>query len=210
MAVVPEDATAALAEAVHDNPNVKVYQHGFRHRNHRRCNGKASEFPAHRETETVAQELTAGWERLQDLFGGQLEPILVPPWGHIAASMVNALPPWGYRGLSRFDPRALDTVPGLVQVNAHCDLIKWRPEPHFRGEAKCLWHLVNHLQGRRSAGMDTDEPTGVLTHAYDMDPACYAFLEDLFGLTLAHSAAEWLQPKDVFPSLPSSAADCSV
>ncbi len=198
MAVIPGDAVPSLAEAIGDNPLIAVFQHGCRHYNHRRTNGKASEFPSHRDPRSITRDLTLGWNKLLELFPERLDPVLVPPWGHIAGEMVAVLPGLGYQGLSRFDPRATPGTPGLMEVNAHCDVIKWRPEPHFRGEAKCLWHLVNHLRGRRRGSMDPDEPTGVVTHAYDLDDASFAFLKDLLQLTRGHPAAEWLAPRTVF------------
>ena len=130
----------------------------------------------------------------------------MPPWGHIAESLLEALPDWGYRGLSRFGPRDGAVIPGLVQVNAHCDLIKWRPAPHFRGEAKCLWHLTTHLAGRRRGCMDPTEPTGVLTHAEDLDADCHAFLGRLLEFTVGHPAARWLHPTELFPPPPETVA----
>jgi len=205
LAVVPawlaDDAIRAIRSAP---PTVLVLQHGYAHANHetRIAPGERKVRPAEcgaaRAADQVLGELLDGRQRLGEAFAARLLPVLVPPWNRIAPPLVSRLPPAGYRGLSTFGPRpALPRTPGLVELNCHADPILWREAKRFAGARSTLARLRGHVMDRRTGRADPVEPTGLLTHHRDMEPALWQFLETLLERLAAHPGA-------TFPALPAA------
>jgi hypothetical protein len=115
-------------------------------------------------------------------------------------SLVPRLPEAGLHGLSRYGARGA-AIRGLREANTHVDIIAWRGDRGFIGEAAALGLLVEHLSARRGAAqraaLDADEPSGVLTHHALHDRPAWTFLERLFDETRAAGAA-WLEAREVF------------
>jgi hypothetical protein len=125
--------------------------------------------------------------------------ILVPPWNRISDALNPSLPKLGFIGLSCFAPRA-PALPGegLVRVNAHIDIVDWRSTRTFVGEAVALEAAIDHLAARRLGTVDSDEPTGLLTHHLVHDDDCWRFAERFLSVTAAHPAARWLSAAEAF------------
>lgn len=208
VAVVPAWLTAEVAETLEAAGEiVVVLQHGFAHANHETeiQPGERKVRPAEcgvgRSVGVALEELTVGATRLRARFGGRFLPLFVPPWNRIAPAVIAELPRLGYRGLSTFGPRQVATpAPGLLQVNCHVDPILWREGKRFAGPTVTLDRLRAHLSARRERRVDPSEPTGILTHHRDLDPAGWAFLEELLSRLRTHPAA-------TFPSLASLLTD---
>src|SRR3546814_9728269 len=83
-------------------PAWRVFQHGFRHRNHAPGDAKRAEFGDHRPVAAMLAELQAGRDLSSRLFGDRWLPVLVPPWNRIADAVAERLAELGYRGLSTF------------------------------------------------------------------------------------------------------------
>jgi hypothetical protein len=201
LATVPAWATPALAKAVRlPGPLVTVLQHGYAHANHAPLGEKKCELGPERPAAIVVAELGAGWSRLEELFGGQLWPGIVPPWNRLAVYLPPYLAELRYRGLSQFGPRAKRLpVRGLVQANTHVDIVHWKgPAPRFAGAAKLFDELAGHLAARRTQGVDASEATGLLTHHAAHDDDCWVFLETLFERLARHPAVQWLPSAGVF------------
>lgn len=197
LAVIPSLARSDLVRYVDAFPNVKVLQHGYAHRNHAPTGVKAAEFDLHRPRHRIVDELIRGHERLNELFPCHGLPILVPPWNRIDRALLAELPPLGLSGLSTFRARErAEVVPGLRQTNCHVDLIGWRRTGRFVGSVKVLDELVAHLEARRSARVDPDEPTGMLTHHLEHDSDCWTFLETFLGRTRQHPAVRWIDARE--------------
>lgn len=202
--VVPAWLAPEVAETIRAAPGpVVVLQHGFAHANHETeiQPGEQKLRPAEcgtaRPAQAVLAELAEGCTGLKTAFGSRFLPVFVPPWNRIAPAVLAGLPRVGYRALSAFGPRAVaEPVPGLLQVNCHADPIVWREGKRFAGASATLERLRAHLAARREGHADPSEPTGLLTHHGDMDPLCWAFLEELLGRLRAHPAV-------TFPPLPS-------
>lgn len=192
LAVIPAKMSAALPERLCGTANVHVAQHGYAHINHAPKGAGAWELGPHRPMPTILSELTKGRKMLGAAFGPQFLPVVVPPWTHIDAALVPHLPEAGFQGLSDFGARkARQLAPGLIQVNAHCDPIKWKGGAHFTGTAAALDDVVHHLAKRRQGEVDADEPTGLLTHHLEMDDDVWDYIETLLLQINAHSAARW-------------------
>jgi hypothetical protein len=174
---------------------VRVLQHGWAHRNHRPPGARSAEYGAERPLAVMTDELARGRDHLAGLFGARCLPVLVPPWNRIDDAVVGALPGLGFRALSCFGPR---TAAPIATVNTHVDPIAWRAGRGFVGDTKALDELVRHLAERRTGAVDADEPTGLLTHHLVHDDALWRFLDQLLALTAAHSAARWLDAREVF------------
>ncbi len=141
----------------------------------------------------------SGHQRLADGFGARFLPVLVPPWNRISARVTARLPALGFLGLSTFRARMCEQpAPGLVQVNAHCDPIKWKQGGRFAGTAPALDDLIGHLAMRRTGAADPAEPTGLVTHHQALDPPAWEFVADLLRRTKAHPAARWLPAPEAF------------
>jgi hypothetical protein len=89
-------------------------------------------------------------------------------------------------------------VHGILQSNAHVDLIAWRTNRAFVGIDVAIDRLVGHLHARREGGADAAEASGILTHHLDMDDAAWTFVTDLLTRTREHSAVAWLEARSVF------------
>jgi hypothetical protein len=212
LAVIPGSAEPGLAVWLAQcagsgvRVRVAIVQHGWRHLNHS-PHGKKCEFPPECRWEEGKSDLAAGRARLSELFGPRALPILVPPWNRLDDSFLPVLRNCGIHAISRVKPRrALHPAPGLIEVNAHIDLVAWTGDRGFIGESAALGGLVRHLQARRCGGVDCDEPTGILTHHLIQDEATDAFLHRLLVVTGVHAAARWLDATEVFsPAIPDPA-----
>jgi hypothetical protein len=210
VAVVPMLADRALAAAL-DGSGATVLQHGYAHANFAPDGAKRIELGPQRPAPHVLADLAVGHERLADLFGPRALPVLVPPWNRIAPVLVPMLPEIGYRGLSRYLARQRAApVAGLVEVNAHVDIVDWKapagidrpagladPRP-FAGEAAVLAALAGHLGARRRAAADPDEPTGLLTHHLVHDDDAWNFVAALLAHIGRHPAVRWRSAVELF------------
>jgi hypothetical protein len=170
-----------------------VVQHGYAHANHAPLGERSAELGAHRGVPESIAELDRGRETLCGLFAHRFVPVLVPPWNRIAGDVVGALPRAQLRGLSCFGARTTrEPVPGVVQANAHVDLIAWRRDRRFIGAAAAVERLAAHLRTRREGEADASEPTGILTHHLVCDDDAFAFLDACCAFLHEHPAAAWL------------------
>jgi len=177
LAIVPANATPALAECLGRAQGVDLLQHGYAHTNHAPVTDKKMELGLHRPMMFVLGELGTGRMALERLFGDRVLPVLVPPWNRIAAQLVPTLPEVGYRGLSTFGIRhRANPVSGLLQVNAHVDLIDWKSR-HFVGEEAALSAFEQALIASRTS---TGEPVGLLSHHLAMDERAWDFLSSFW------------------------------
>ena len=199
LAVVPAGAGRELA-AMHGGCNgVHVLTHGLCHENRASDGERKSEFGPDRPLHEMLADVATGRERLRLLFPRHALPIFVPPWNRMSDSLKERLPNAGFQGLSELGPRsAADPVPGLRQVNCHVDLINWRGERAFVGEAAALSRLIAHLADRRQGRADPDEPTGVMSHHLVHNAAAWRFLEELLRETQKRDRVHWLSAREAF------------
>jgi peptidoglycan/xylan/chitin deacetylase (PgdA/CDA1 family) len=209
LAVIPALADRTLAAALQPaaRASVCVLQHGWRHRDNS-GGGKKSEFPPARPSEETAADLTRARARLAALFGARALAVLAPPWNRFDDSLLPLLAATGIRGVSRVKPRrAAWPCAGVFAANVHVDLVAWRGDRGFVGEAAALAGLTGHLRARRLGTVDDGEPTGILTHHLVQDERTGAFLGRLLELTCGHRAARWLDARAVFAPAFAAAPD---
>lgn len=89
LAVIPEMTTDRLARHLDASNIAQIAVHGWSHTNYAGEKEKKQELGAHRDLSIVLDELQSGLEKLHDLHGGRLVPMLVPPWNRIDASIVE-------------------------------------------------------------------------------------------------------------------------
>jgi hypothetical protein len=201
LAAIPARMEASLTDAVSASPRVTVLQHGYAHRNHAPDTARRCELGLDRPVADTLAELVAGRRLLERECGARFAAVLVPPWNRIDPEVVASLPRAGFHGLSGFGARATEApVHGVVQSNAHVDLIAWRTNRAFVGTEVAIDRLVAHLRARREGRADAAEPTGILTHHLDMDDAAWSFVADLMKRTREHRAVAWLGARAVFAS----------
>ena len=199
LAVIPALMEPSLVDALTQARFATVVQHGYAHRNYAPPGARNWELGTHRPVAQSVAELAQGRVGLERSFGPRFAAVLVPPWNRIDPDVIERLPDAGFLGLSTFGPRAaLCPFPGLVQCNAHVDLIAWRRNRAFIGVEAAIDRLVDHLRSRRERAVDPSEPTGILTHHLDLDAAGWQFLGDLFARTREHAAATWLDVHAAF------------
>lgn len=198
LAVIPRDARADLLGG--DAGRVTVLQHGVAHRNSGAPGEKKSEFPAGESVDAALARLQWGRHQLHGLYGARCLPVLVPPWNRIShPGLVVRLADAGYRGLSRFGPRARADQPlRLAQVNTHVDVIDWKGQRGFVGHDVALRQAVGHLQARRSGVADPSEATGWLTHHAVHDEATWEFLQQLLERTASTRHVVWRGATELF------------
>ncbi|TQV79800.1 polysaccharide deacetylase family protein [Denitrobaculum tricleocarpae] len=204
LAVIPERCDAALAERLSDaargtHARIAVLQHGIAHENTAPAGEKKTELSQAAPLNETMERLKAGQDRLAGLFGQGFLPVLVPPWNRISPEIIAELPARGVSGLSTYKARPQRmAAPGLLQVNTHADLLRWKPDRGFLGETEVLGLLQTHLQDRREDRADADEPTGILTHHLVHDEATWVFLDRLLGWLKRQPAIKFLAPSEAF------------
>lgn len=193
MATIPAWLTQEVVDLFQANDHVRVMQHGFAHMNHASKGQGAWELGTHRPIETVLTEMRGGLEKLDAVFGKQFDPVMAPPWTRIAPEVTARLAEVGFKGLSLVATRkAKFAAPGLLEVNARCEPIKWKGGARFTGTERALDDVVSHLRDRRTGAEDPEEPTGLLTHHIDHDAHIWGFVEELSAALNAHPATRWV------------------
>lgn len=199
LAVIPACAKPALARRIARTRSVSVLQHGYAHANHSAAGAKKSEFADRRPLERMTGELVQGRAAIVRLFGEAAQPVLAPPWNRIAEPLIQRLASCGLHGVSRFKARRRAVpAPGVVEANAHVDLIAWRDGRIGKPADAVAGEIASHLSARRANAVDPDEPTGVLAHHLVMDKTAWASIEAIVGRLASDRRAGWLAAPEIF------------
>lgn len=173
VAAVPDVDLGPLARACEASGGVELAIHGFRHRN-RAPEGRPSGEVNDQDhlTDIVAELATA----VRAFRRAGVEPrLFVPPWNNAHPTLLKALALHGLE-LSCYGAMREDDPP--ARLDAHLDVMRWKPAPRFRGTLKFLMRAQRQLVERRLKHL-WDEPIGLLTHHLDHDEATWRFLEAL-------------------------------
>src|SRR4051794_31611845 len=187
LAVIPADSLGGLAEILSRLPGAIIAQHGVTHSNARRPGEPPDEFPADVATDAVAVAMSAGADRLVSL--PRRIALYVPPWNRVTPALGSAL------RLARLslvsghggDHREQD---GILRLDTHLDLLRWRGGARFRGESRFLWRFLRLLRKRRRDDA-WQEPIGLPTHHLDHDGPSWAFLEEFLAFTTSACRCRW-------------------
>ena len=199
LAVIPRDATQALAAYITSSSQLVPTVHGWAHQNHAPQGEKKAEFGAHRPTEQALADASRGLSILRDLLGDRVTPMFVPPWNRITEDVVQGLTTLGYTSLSTFKPRTSPkAAPGLAQINTHLDPIHWKGSRSLVPPQTLLDHVTRQLNARRIGTADTAEPYGILTHHLVHDTTIWDFTETLISHLLAGPATSWTHEQRTF------------
>ena len=190
LAVIPEMTTDKPARHLDVSDIAQVAVHGWSHTNYAGEKEKKQELGSHRDPAVVLDELQSGLDKLHDLHGGRLVPMLVPPWNRIDAGTVEALAGLGYRALSVFGPEKSTRPPCL---NTHVDVIDWHGSRGGRDDDV----LFSETAARILTTAENGGTTGILTHHLVHDDNVWRFLRRLFEVTVDHPAARWRSSKDL-------------
>ena len=192
IAVVPRQASQALAERLDAEPAVTAAQHGFAHVNHSAPAEKKCEFPGSRAKESCLQDLRSGQMIMRRLFPQQSRQILVPPWNRLPAELTGHLPHLGFTALSQFQLRQRhQAAPGLVQINTHIDPVDWKGQDSLTGCRMALASALRCLQAMR-LGAAPQQPLGLLTHHLRHDAVGWDFVAAFLSGVQEHPASGWL------------------
>ena len=175
LAVIPQGAGADLARHVAAHPLLHPCQHGCAHANHARAGEKKQELGLHRPLADVLEELAAGRARMMDLFGGNLRPVLVPPWNRIDPALLAHLPAIGLPGLSIFGKPA---QPAGGRLDSNIDIMDWHGTRGGLAAAVVVPMLVHALATAREKG---HAPVGILIHHLAHDDQAWSLLDQLFA-----------------------------
>jgi hypothetical protein len=184
LAVIPKFVTSGLVEVCADGAGFVPLVHGWAHESRTVGTEKKAEFGTFRGE--ALEELAAALSRMDEMFGGRLLKVFVPPWNRISPELVLELSGLGYAALSTFAPRAGRlAAPEMVQINTHIDPIFWRGGGGLVEPDALIHRIVNLLKDRRLGHTDAAEPLGFLTHhlvhdedIWDFTQACLRKLLD--------------------------------
>ncbi len=195
LAVIPRDASEALARHVKGKDEVLALQHGWRHKNFQRkdLGDKAAELGTRRDPKEVLTQLRKGRDRLEALFADQFHPILVPPWNRIAPQVAQGLPGIGLPWLSTF---TWMHPAQRHQLQAHIDIIKWKKDRRFIGWRSAALRFDLQMTRRRT---NPCEPIGILSHHLAHDEGCFEFLDRFLEIARTHPGASFPQIKSLSP-----------
>lgn len=192
LAIVPGQATRALADRLETLPGITVAQHGLAHINHAPPHEKKSEFPGARVLTARLEDLHRGREIMKDLFPRQALQMLVPPWNRLSPDALEHLPSLGFFALSSFQLRQRYwAAPGLIQLNAHIDPVDWHGGHSDAGPITALATAVRTLIALRS-GAAPQQTLGLLTHHLRHDIAGWDFVSRFLDYVTRHRAARWV------------------
>lgn len=170
IAAVPDgdiQALAATCRAV----DADLAIHGFRHENRAPAGQPSGEVNDQDRLDDVMSELGTALEVFRR--AGVKPSLFVPPWNNAHPTLRMAL---GLRGLelSCYGEMRAEGPPS--QLDAHLDLMRWKPRPRFRGAVRFLLRARRLLAERRQRNL-WNEPLGLLTHHLDHDPPTWRFLD---------------------------------
>jgi hypothetical protein len=199
LSAIPANAKPNLAKLVAKNESAEILVHGLRHVNHAARDRTKRELGGEISLEEVLLDAATGLRLARARLGPKCLPVLVPPWNRITARAVPHLPKLGFKGLSTWKPRVTKlAAPGLIQVNAHLDLVDWRHGRVLKSQRTVAGLLLRKLRWRRAKASRTEEPLGILTHHAYWSRAKERLLASLLAMLAEHPATRFVKASDAF------------
>jgi hypothetical protein len=191
LAVIPARTDVALADRLATEPYISVAVHGWSHENHAPAGEKKQELGPHRSRRIILAELATALERMRQLHGQRLIPMLVPPWNRIDSGLLPDLAALGFEALSVYGPAGPSPI---RMLNSTVDLMDWHGTGGCQDHSLLVRSIVAQLRQAFDHGGDG---IGLLTHHLVHDEAAWAFLERLFEMTARHAACKWRSAGDI-------------
>lgn len=190
LAVIPAYADKALATYIEQHSNLKPCMHGWSHTNHAPVTEKKCELGSHRDLDEVLADIAQGHQRLEELFGKTLEPVLVPPWNRMRNDLASRLQEVGIKAFSTFTHHR--SVPEM-QINTHVDIMDWKAPGGAKGKSleTVQIELATALNASRADGY---YPIGLLTHHLVHDETAWATL----AAVVANPEFNWAKIQQAF------------
>lgn len=176
IAAVPDGDLQALAAACRA-VEADLAIHGFRHENRAPAGQPSGEVNDQDRLDDVMSELGTALAVFRR--AGVTPSLFVPPWNNAHPTLRKALGLQGL-GLSCYGEMRAEGPP--AQLDAHLDVMRWKPRPRFRGAVRFLLRARRLLAERRQRNL-WSEPLGLLTHHLDHDPPTWRFLEAFLATT---------------------------
>jgi peptidoglycan/xylan/chitin deacetylase (PgdA/CDA1 family) len=174
LAVIPVEATDALAEAIDGEKLVTPAVHGYAHRRHTPDDLPPMELGGERSVDEILDELEKGRARLRDLFGGRLSDILVPPWNRLSREVAMRLHEVNFTALSTNSWH--EDGSSLPQLNTQIDIVDWTNGKRGHTIEWAMGELLRRLEQARERG---GVPLGILSHHLVHDQQAWTTLEAL-------------------------------
>ena len=174
LAVIPTEATPALADAVRHEKLVTPAVHGYAHRRHTPDGVPAMELGGARPAEEILDELKEGRTILRRLFGERLSGILVPPWNRLSREVAARLHEVGFTALSTNSWH--EDGSALPQLNTQIDIVDWANGRRGHTVEWAMGELLRRLKQARERG---GAALGILSHHLVHDEQAWATLEAL-------------------------------
>ena len=205
LAVIPQAAGAALATSLCKRARaapglIGLHQHGLAHHNHE-SNGRKCEFGDERSIDAQRMDLSAGRDRLHQLFGAQLDSIFTPPWNRCSAATPALLATLGFAALSR--SRGAPLQQALPELPVDVDWCKERRLAALQGDDGSE-RIAFELARRVAAG----GPVGLMLHHAEMNALDLSLLDTLLAATRRHPRALWQPMRNLLPT--HAEAQCGV
>lgn len=171
IAAVPDGDIRGLADVCRGVQGVDLAIHGFRHENRAPPGQPSGEVNDSDRLADVMLELGTALDVFRR--AGARPSLFVPPWNNAHPTLRKALE---LRGLSLSCYGAMRSSDEPTRLDTHLDVMRWKPEPRFRGALRFLFRARRALVERRLNGL-WDEPIGLLTHHLDHDEPAWRFLQ---------------------------------
>ncbi|MBI1210242.1 MAG: polysaccharide deacetylase [Alphaproteobacteria bacterium] len=199
LSAIPARATPRLAKLVAKSKVAEILVHGLRHENHATRDRTKRELGGEASLDAVLLDAATGLRLARARFGTKCLPVLVPPWNRITARAVPHLPKLGFKGLSTWKPRTQKfAAPGLLQVNAHLDVIDWRHDRILKSEQTIAGLLLRKLRWRREKQSRMEEPLGLLTHHAFWNARKEKLVIGLLDTLKSHAAVRFVKASQAF------------
>ena len=171
LAVIPQNLSNEAIKLIKQNSHISVVQHGYSHINYANVGEPLNEFGHHRSLDTQLKEIRIGFDKLKTSFGNQFVPVFVPPWGHIADSVIEQISTIGIKGISMIGDR--DKIyPNLINNNVHVDIHSWKTESDSSYEVNIRSYnqIIDDIFNKIKIEKSDDEclTIGILTHSQIM------------------------------------------
>lgn len=196
LAVIPKSicqlTARRLSKRIANDPwQVSVHQHGYAHVNHEES-GRKCEFGESRSREMQLADITAGKQKLFELFGPITESIFTPPWNRCTEITAGCLREAGFKVLSRDLTATPLNVPDLTELSISVDWFAKRKKVPLSPPQ------IGELLGQAAAS--ARGPVGVMLHHTIMDEQERARLGELLSLLSSHPKARCVLMRELVPS----------